>query len=179
MVKNSIQWWFVVAKKWPISSSARIVRAANTLAAAVLRPVQVGLGALRVAAAGDRDDDFLVRHQVLDGQVAVGRDDLGTPLVAELLDDLGQLVADDGPLPDRVGQDVLEVGDDRLELVQPVDDLLPLQGGQPAQLHVQDRLRLDLVDLQQLTSGPVRASSTSGLRRISAMTSSSASSAFT
>ncbi len=125
------------------------MRAANALTAPVLGAVQVGLGALRVAAAGDRDDHFLVRHQVLDGQVAVGRDDLGPPLVAELLDDLGELVADDVALPDRVGQDVLEVGDDDLELVQPVDDLLPLQGGQPAQLHVQDRLRLDLVDLQQ------------------------------
>jgi hypothetical protein len=35
------------------------------------------------------------------------------------------------------------------ELVVLVDEFLPLQGGQLAQLHVQDRAGLDLVDLQQ------------------------------
>ena len=35
-------------------------------------------------------------------------------------------------------------------LGQVVDDLLPLQGGQPAQLHVEDRGRLELVDVEQL-----------------------------
>ncbi len=71
------------------------------------------------------------------------------PVVAVLVDDLGELVDDDLPLPGVVGQDVLEVGDDQLELGQPVDDLLALQGREPAQLHVEDRLRLELVDLQQ------------------------------
>ena len=85
---------------------------------------------------------------------------------------------DDLALPRLVGQDVLEVGDGRLELGQVVDDRLALQGGQPAQLHVEDRLRLDLVDLEQLHQA-LRASSTSGERRISAITSSSASSALT
>ena len=36
-----------------------------------------------------------------------------------------------------------------LELGEVVDDLLALQGGQPAQLHVEDRGGLDLVDLEQ------------------------------
>ena len=36
-----------------------------------------------------------------------------------------------------------------LELGEPVDDLLALQRGQPAQLHVEDRVGLDLVDLEQ------------------------------
>ena len=66
-----------------------------------------------------------------------------------------------------------------LELGEPVDDLLPLEGGQAAQLHVEDGVGLDLVDLEQLRSGRSRASSTSGERRIRAMTSSSASSALT
>ena len=68
-------------------------RAAHALAAALLGPVGVGAGALGVAAAGDRDDEVLVGDQVLHREVAVGRDDLGTPVVAVLLDDLGQLVA--------------------------------------------------------------------------------------
>ena len=37
-----------------------------------------------------------------------------------------------------------------LELGQPVDDLLALERGQPAQLHVEDRVGLELVDLEQL-----------------------------
>ena len=48
-----------------------------------------------------------------------------------------------------LAEDVLEVGDDPLELGQPVDDLLPLEGREPAQLHVEDRAGLDLVDLEQ------------------------------
>ena len=67
------------------------LRAAHALAAAALRPVEVGLGPLGVAAAGDRDDDVLLGDQVLDRHVAVVGDDLGAPVVAELLDDLGQL----------------------------------------------------------------------------------------
>ena len=70
-------------------------------------------------------------------------------VVAVLVDDLGELVADDLPLPLRRGEDVLVVGDLRHQLVVLVGDLLALQGGQLAQLHVEDGLRLDLVDLQQ------------------------------
>ena len=65
-----------------------------------------------------------------------------------------------------------------LELGQPVDDRLPLQRGEPAQLHVEDRLRLDLVDVEELHQAVARLVDV-GLRRISAMTSSSASSALT
>ena len=66
-----------------------------------------------------------------------------------LLDDLGQLVVDDLPLPLGV-EDRLQVGDARLDLGQLVEDPLALQGGQPTQLHVQDRGRLDLVDVEEL-----------------------------
>ncbi len=76
-------------------------RAAHALAAALLGAVLVGAGALGVAAAGDGDDEVLVGDQVLHRQVAVGGDDLGAPVVAVLVDDLGQLVGDDLPLPRR------------------------------------------------------------------------------
>src|SRR6202030_1999624 len=75
------------------------LRTADPLAAAPLRPVQVGLGALGVAAVGDRDRDVFLGDQVLVGHLAVAGDDLGEPVVAELVDDLGQLGADDLPLP--------------------------------------------------------------------------------
>ena len=72
------------------------------------------------------------------------------PVVAVLVDDLRQLVGDDLPLAGLVGQDVLEVGDPQLELGEVVDDLLALEGGQPAQLHLEDGVGLDLVDVEQL-----------------------------
>src|SRR2546423_1109390 len=122
--------------------------AGDALAAALLRAVQVGLGPLGVARTGDRDDHVLPRDEVLHRDLAVERDDLRTPLVAPLRDDLRQLLGDDLPLPLRLGQDVLELGDLNLDLGQLVDDLLALQGGEPAQLHVQDRGGLDLVDVQ-------------------------------
>ena len=79
-------------------------RAAHALPAAPLGAVLVGPGALGVAAARDRDDELLVGDQVLHGEVAVGRDDLGTPVVAVLVDDLGELLGDDRPLPGHVGR---------------------------------------------------------------------------
>jgi hypothetical protein len=125
------------------------LRAADTLAAAPLRAVQVRLCALGVPAVGDGDRNILFGDQVLVGHLAVVGDDLGAPVVAELVDDLGQLGADDVPLPLRRGQDVLVVGDLGREFVVLVDEFLSLQGGKLAQLHVQNRAGLDLVDLQQ------------------------------
>src|SRR4029077_7898568 len=91
------------------------LRAADPLATAPLRAVQIGLGALGVPAVGDGDRDVLFGDQVLVGHLAVVGDDLGAPLVAELGDDLAQLGPDDVPLPLGRGQDVLEVGDARLQ----------------------------------------------------------------
>ncbi|SIK41608.1 Uncharacterised protein [Mycobacteroides abscessus subsp. abscessus] len=122
----------------------------HALAAALLAAVQVGLGALGVPGFGDGDDDILARDEVLVGDVPVGRDDAGPAVVAVLLGDLGEFVLDDGALTFRLGQDVLEVGDLGLDLGEVVDDLLPLQGRQATQLHVEDGLGLDLVDVQQL-----------------------------
>ena len=125
-------------------------RAAHALAATLLQPVLVAQGALGVAAAGDGDDQLLVGDQVLHREVAVGGDDLRAPVVAVLLLDLAELVGDDQTLAGLVGQDVLEVGDDQLELGQAVHDLLALQRREAPQLHGQDRLGLHVVDVEQL-----------------------------
>ena len=116
---------------------------------ALLGPVEVGLGALGVPRAGDRDDDVLDRDQILDGHLAVEWDDLCAAVLAVLLDDHEQLVADDRSLPLLLVDDVLEVRDLGLDRRQLVGDFLPFQGGEPAQLQLQDRVRLHLVDVQQ------------------------------
>ncbi|GAA4953418.1 hypothetical protein GCM10023238_19800 [Streptomyces heliomycini] len=132
------------------------LRAAHPLAAALLGPVVVGLGALDVAAARDRDDDVLLGDQVLDGHVALVGDQLRLAVVAVLLDERGQLLADDAALADRGGEDLVVLADLRLEFVVLLDDLLALQGGQAAQLHLEDGVGLDVVDLQEVHQAPAR-----------------------
>ena len=125
------------------------LRAAHALAAAALGPVVVRAGPLGVAVTGDGDDDLLLGDEVFHVHVAVERQDLRAPLVAVLGDDLGELLGDDPALPLGRGEDVVVVGDLPLELGQLVDDPLPLQRGEPAQLQVEDGERLLLVDVEQ------------------------------
>ena len=125
-------------------------RALHAAPAALLGAVEVGLGALRVAGARDGDDDVLDGDEVGVGDLAVVADEAGQPLVPVLLDDLAELVADDLPLALRPVEDVLQVADRRLDLGQLVDDLLALEGGQATELHVEDGLGLELVDLEEL-----------------------------
>ncbi len=132
------------------------LRPADALAAPALRAVLVDARALGVPPAGDRDDDLLLRDEVLHRHVAEERVDPGAAVVAVLVGDDAQLLADDRPLPLGRGEDRVVVLDQRLQLLEPVDDLLPLQGRQPAQLHVEDRGGLDLVDVEQLDQAVAR-----------------------
>ena len=71
-------------------------------------------------------------------------------VVAVLGHDLGELVLMISRWRSSRGQDRVVLGDLGLEFGVLVLDLLAFQGGEPAQLHVQDGLGLDLVDVQQL-----------------------------
>src|SRR5207302_4830674 len=73
----------------------------HALAATLLRSVEVGLRALCVAAACDRDDDVLFGDEVLEAHVALVGDDPRPTLVAVPARDLTELVADDRSLPLR------------------------------------------------------------------------------
>ena len=125
-------------------------RADDALAAARLAAVRGQRLALDVAAARDRDHDVLVGDQVLVGQLAVGvvlRCACGarrrTCRPARVSSSL--MMRQDAR---RVGQDVLELGDqlDRGEVL--VLDLLALERGQAAQLHLEDGVGLDLGQLE-------------------------------
>ena len=118
------------------------------LAAAALGAIGGDRRPLDVAGVGHRDRHVLVGDQVLDPQLAALVDDLGPALVAELLahcleladHELDQqlLAREDGAQPlDRLHQ-----------LEQLVEDLLALEPGEPLQLHVEDRLRLELRQLE-------------------------------
>ena len=67
-----------------------------------------------------------------------------------------ELVADDLALARLGGEDVLVVGDLGLELGGLVEDLLALERGEAAQLQVEDRVGLDLVDVEQLHQARAR-----------------------
>lgn len=125
-------------------------RTLNALTAALLAAVQVGLGPLGVAGLGDRDDHLLAGDEVLVGHLALGPDDPGPPVVTVLVGDLGELVAHDAALTLRLGQDVLEVGDLGFDSGQLVDDLLLPGRSKPTQLHIEDGLGLDVIDLEQV-----------------------------
>ena len=126
------------------------LRSAHALATALLGAVQVGSGPLGVAGLGDGDHHVLAGDEVLVGDVAVGRDDGRAAVVAVLLHDLVELVADDLTLTLGAGEDVLVVRDLDLDLGELVHDLLPLECREAAELHVEDGLRLVVVDIQEV-----------------------------
>ena len=125
-------------------------RADAALAAAPLRAVERQGRALDVAAAGHGDDHVLLDDQVLDVDVRGLGHDLRAPLVAELLLDRPELLHDD--LEDELlgAEDLAELRDQGQDLLELGDDLLALEAGQPVEAHVEDRLRLDVVEPQDL-----------------------------
>ena len=69
----------------------------------------------------------------------------GAPIVAVLLvADLLQLVDDDLHQQALAGENRAQPLDRLQQLGELVENLLPLEAGQPLELHVEDRLRLDL-----------------------------------
>jgi len=116
--------------------------------------------ALDVSPTRDGDDDVLLGDQVsmdMSPSAAMIRVRRSSP---NLLDDLGQLLADDLPLPGLRGQDRLELGDGLLDGGQLVDDLLTLERCQPAQLQVEDGVACSS-SIPSSAINPARASSTS------------------
>ena len=117
----------------------------DPLPAAALAPVGGHRLALDVAAPADRHDDVLVGDEVLVRHLAARVvDDPRPPLAGVLALELEELLLDDPEDPGRVGQDVLELGDELDDGEVLVLDLLALEGGQAGEAHVQDRLGLDL-----------------------------------
>ena len=111
---------------------------------APLRPVEADRIPLDVAGVGDGDHHLLVDDQVLEPDVLRLPHDLRAALVRVAFPDLPELVPDDPQELRLLGQDLLEPGDLRLDLLELLEDLLPLESGQPLQPHVEDRLRLEV-----------------------------------
>ena len=124
--------------------------ALDAFTTAVLGAVFVGFGAFDEAGMGDRYDDVLFGDQVFDVHLARIRQDAGTAFVAVLFDDFVKFVAHDLTLAFRLGEDVVVIGDLALQFLVFVENLLPFEGGETAQLHREDRVRLHVIDVQQV-----------------------------
>ena len=122
--------------------------AGDAAAAAPLRPIGVQRQPLHVSMSGQRDHHILVRHQVLLGELLrLLVHDLRPEVIPEaLLHRLG-VVADEVIDLAGVGQQVLQISDLLDDLRVLILDLLALQAGQAAQLHVQHGLRLPIAEL--------------------------------
>src|SRR5262245_52956339 len=110
-----------------------------------------------------RDHHVLVGYQVFERQLDAAVDDLRAAFVGVLLLDRAQLLDDQAPQHALVGQDLFQLGDQLDHLFVLVDDLLPFEGRQAAELHVEYCLSLNLRELElvdQPLLGVVR-----GLRR--------------
>src|SRR5215216_1329076 len=131
---------------------------ADPAAAPVLGPVVAQGNPLDVAGPGAGNHHRLGRDQVLDRQLALVGADLGPARVGEAAPGLQQLLLDDPAHLGGVVEDGLELGDPGLELGVLLLELAALEGGQAAQLHVEDGGGLDLrerVALHQLGPGDV------------------------
>ena len=114
-----------------------------------LRGVGRGVDALDIPAFGDGHQYRLILDQVFLAQffVRFGRD-AGAAVVAVLFCPFVYITLNRGQDAPLVGQHILQVGDALHQLAVFFFDLLPFQRGQPAQLHVQNGLRLQLAELE-------------------------------
>ena len=102
-------------------------------------------GALDVAGLGEGEDALLLLDEIFDVDLVLHILDLRLALVAELLRQSGQLLLEDLPHQRVVGQHTAEVGDALLQLVILLLQLFPIQTLQSLQAHVQNGLRLHLI----------------------------------
>src|SRR5262245_6218663 len=112
--------------------------------AAALRFIHRQRRAFDVARMGQCDHHVLVGYQVFERQLDAAIDDLRAAFVGVLLLDRAQLLDDQAPQHALVGQDLFQLGDQLDHLFVLVDDLLPFEGREAAELHVEYRLRLNL-----------------------------------
>src|SRR5438067_43142 len=124
------------------------LHARHALAPATLATIGLDVRAPDVAGARDGDDHLLVGEEAVAGELGRFGQDLGAARIAVLLFDLEQLVLDDVHQLGVRGEDALELLDRLEDLFVLLDDLLPFQRGQTAQLHVEDGLGLDFAELQ-------------------------------
>ena len=125
-------------------------RCAHTLAAALLRGVLVDGHTFDVAAVREREHALLFLDEVLDINVVLDVLDFRLALVAVLVADGDQLVAQHGLDLFGIGQQLAEVGDALFQLVILVLQLLALEPLQGLEAHIENGLRLHVGQAEAL-----------------------------
>ena len=138
----------MVWMRWVSSSSSL------SLVPAMPRPPRplglelLGRHRLHVAGRRHREDQRVVVDQVLDVELARVDLEHRATLLAELLADLSELVDDDAPQLGIVAEDRLELRDRLAQLAGFLFQIAATEPGEPAQLHVEDVVGLDLGELE-------------------------------
>ena len=122
----------------------------NALTASFLGTVVVGAGALCEAIAGDGDDNIFFGDEVFHRHLSVEGNDGRAALITILFNDFTEFFGDNRALTFGLGQDILQIFNACTQFGVLVQNLLTFQSGQAAQLQSQDRVGLDLVDIEQL-----------------------------
>ena len=112
--------------------------AGDALAAALLGAVGGHRDTLHVAGVSDGHNHVLIGDEVLDVEVLLGVGDLGAALVAKLAGDLAHLLLDHAEDLLLVRKQILVVGDGAAQAVELLLDLVALQAGEAAELHLKD-----------------------------------------
>ena len=127
------------------------LRTSDTLSSAALGLVLVKGQPLGETLVGNGDDDLLLLYEVgICRVLELALLDLRPSPVPILLTDLADLVLDDSEYLVAVGEQVLVIGDLLLYLGQFIENLLGLELGQTAELHVDDGIRLYLREAERL-----------------------------
>ena len=122
------------------------VHAGDALPAPVLAAEGTCGNSLDVPAPAERYDDLLVSLQLLPGELMRLGGDLRPPRLSQRLLELRHLLHDLGHYLRRVGEKGLKAGDGVTEGLVLVLDPLALKGGESPELHLQDGVRLELVE---------------------------------
>ena len=120
------------------------------LAAALLVAIRRDRRALDVARVGDRDRDVLVGDQILDAAARRSASRIiGAAIVAELASARRAARRRRSRSSSRsLARISRRLAISFMQLGELVENLLPLEAGQPLQLHVENRLRLDLAQAE-------------------------------
>ncbi len=130
--------------------------ARDALAAAGLAPVAGHREPLDETRVADGNDDVFLGDHVFDAELFGLVDDFRPPLIAVFLLELKQLILDDLHLQLLALQNCLQPFDELDGFAVFVLNLLPLQAREPLQPHVENRLRLDLRQLEFLHQASLR-----------------------
>ena len=114
------------------------MRGDDALAATPLPPVRGDGKSLDIARVRDRDHHVLFGNQVLDREFSLVGDNLGTPVVAKTVGQLGQLFLQDLHAPRLGREDLLALLDELADVLQLLLELRNLERGEPRQPHVED-----------------------------------------